>query len=246
MQVFVIDVKKILNEGIFLKTTGSTGIAKTIFQNPKKISSGNAIARKVQKINASSKILTVCSLQHAGGLLAQTLPGIEVGAYVEILPFNAFKWAEQIKKFTHTHLTPQHIELLRKTKSWGRLDLSHLRITCGSDIVTPIMIEESLAQGAVFTVNWGMTEVGPCAINRTFYPGDQIPCYQDYFFIGSEIHCEYKFVDSCLVVKGDICVYDDWFNTGDVVVFKDGNFFFGGRKQTNDLSDRRSLLNERS
>ena len=93
----MIDVTKILNEGIFLKTSGSTGIAKTIFQNPKKISSGNAIARKVQKINASSKILTVCSLQHAGGLLAQTLPGIEVGAYVEILPFNAFKWAEQIK-----------------------------------------------------------------------------------------------------------------------------------------------------
>ena len=152
MQVFVIDVKKILNEGIFLKTTGSTGIAKTIFQNPKKISSANAIARKVQKINASSKILTVCSLQHAGGLLAQTLPGLEVGAYVEILPFNAFKWAEQIKKFTHTHLTPQHIELLRKTKSWGRLDLSHLRITCGSDIVTPIMIErESSARRSFYS-----------------------------------------------------------------------------------------------
>ena len=45
------------------------------------------------------------------------------------------------------------------------------------------MIEESLAQGAVFTVNWGMTEVGPCAINRTFYPGDLIPCYQDYFLL---------------------------------------------------------------
>ena len=68
---------------------------------------------------SSSKILTVCSLQHAGGLLAQTLPGLEVGAYVEILPFNAFKWAEQIKKFTHTHLTPQHIGVIEKNKKLG-------------------------------------------------------------------------------------------------------------------------------
>ena len=51
-------------QGIFLKTSGSTGIAKTIFQSPKKIISGNVIARKVQKINATSKILTVCSMQH--------------------------------------------------------------------------------------------------------------------------------------------------------------------------------------
>ena len=227
----MIDVKKILDEGIALKTSGSTGIAKTIFQNPNKIRAGNFIAREVQKINTKSKILTVCSLEHAGGLLAQTLPGLEVGAHVEIVPFNAFSWAEQVAMFTHTHLTPQHIELLRKTKSWGRLDLSNLRITCGSDVVTPIMIQESLEQGAIFTVNWGMTEVGPCAINRTFYPGDQIPCYQNYFFIGSEIHCEYKLIDNCLIVKGDICVYDDWFDTGDVVVRKNGNFFFQCRKK---------------
>ena len=232
MQAFVINVEKILEEGISLKTSGSTGIAKAIYQDPKKIRSANAVARKVQKINAKSKILTVCSLQHAGGLLAQTLPGLEIGAYVEIVPFNAFRWAEQVTMFTHTHLTPQHIELLRKTKSWGRLDLSHLRITCGSDVVTSRMIKESLEQGAIFTVNWGMTEVGPCAINRTFYPGDQIPCYQDYSFIGSEIHCDYKLIDNCLIVKGDICVYDDWFNTGDIVFYRKGNFFFGGRKQT--------------
>ena len=226
----MIDVKKILDEGITLKTSGSTGVPKAIFQNPTKIRASNVIAREVQKINAKSKILTVCSLQHAGGLLAQTLPGLEVGACVEIVPFNAFRWPEQVTTFTHTHLTPKHIELLRKTKSWGRLDLSHLRITCGSDVVTSTMIKESLEQGAIFTVNWGMTEVGPCAINKTFYPGDRIPFYQDYFFIGSEIHCDYKLIDSCLIVKGDICVYDGWFNTGDIVVCKEGNFFFGGRK----------------
>ena len=84
MQAFVINVEKILEEGISLKTSGSTGIAKAIYQDPKKIRSANAVARKVQKINAKSKILTVCSLRHAGGLLAQTLPGLEIGAYVEI------------------------------------------------------------------------------------------------------------------------------------------------------------------
>ena len=51
------------------------------------------------------------------GLCANS-PGLEVGAYVEILPFNAFKWAEQIKKFTHTHLTSAH-RVIEKNKKLG-------------------------------------------------------------------------------------------------------------------------------
>jgi len=227
----LIDFKKILKEGIHLETSGSTGPAKVIFQNPDKIKAANAVARKVQAIRTNSKILTVCSLKHAGGLLAQTLPGLEIGALVEIKQFNAFGWGEEIKEFSHTHLTPHHIELLRQTKNWGRLDLSHLRITCGSDLVTPTMIQECLHQGAIFTVNWGMTEVGPCAINKTFYPGDEVPLLDGHFFIGSEIYCDYKIIDNELIVKGDICVYDDWFDTGDVVVRKNGNFFFQCRKK---------------
>ena len=76
-----------------------------------------------------------------------------------------------------------------------------------------------------------MTEVGPCAINKTFYPGDEVPLLDGHFFIGSEIYCDYKIIDNELIVKGDICVYDDWFDTGDVVVRKNGNFFFQCRKK---------------
>ncbi len=224
------DFKTMLEEGLFLKTSGSTGPAKMVFQSSNKIKSANSVAREVQKIDSNSKILTVCSLNHAGGLLAQTLPGLEIGASVVIQSFNAFRWVDQIKMFSHTHLTPQHIELLRKTKSWGQLDLSHVRITCGSDVVTIAMIEESIDQGAIFTVNWGMTEIGPCAINKTFYPGDIIPTLHGGSIMGSDIFCDYKIVENQLLVMGDICVYDGWFNTNDLVHFDGQNFFFIGRK----------------
>ena len=225
------DFKSMLERGLFLKTSGSTGPAKMIFQSAKKIKSANSVAREVQKINPNSKILTVCSINHAGGLLAQTLPGLEIGASVEIKSFNAFKWADQIKTFSHTHLTPKHIELLRKTKTWGQLDLSHVRITCGSDVVTSAMIEESIDQGAIFTVNWGMTEIGPCAINKTFYPGDFIPSFVGGSIMGSDVFCDYKIVRNQLIVKGDICVYDGWFNTNDLVHYDGKNFYFLGREE---------------
>ena len=33
-----------------------------------------------------------------------------------------------------------------------------------------------------------------------------------------------------LYVKGDICVYDDWFATGDIVRKEDNDFYYIGRK----------------
>ena len=81
----------ILKKGIELKSSGTTGPQKKIYQTPNKLKHANKIARECQKISPKSKIYTVCKLEHAGGLLAQTLPGYEVGAHIEIENFT-FRW----------------------------------------------------------------------------------------------------------------------------------------------------------
>ena len=74
------ELKSILKNGTSILSSGTTGPAKEIYQSPEKIKHANTIAREVQKITTTSKIYTVCKLDHAGGLLAQTLPAIEIDA----------------------------------------------------------------------------------------------------------------------------------------------------------------------
>ena len=39
--------------------------------------------------------------------------------------------------------------------------------------------------------------------------------------MGENFYCDYQISDSNeLIVKGDICIYDDWFSTGDLVIKK--------------------------
>ena len=219
---------EMIMEGCILQSSGSTGTPKNIFQPPEKLRYANAIARKVQGITRDSKILTVCTLKHAGGLLAQTLPGYEVNAEIEVEKFNAFSWVRKIKDFTHSHLTPDMARAIMKTKSFDSLNLEDKIIMCGSDRVQSGIIQNFIDRGAIFIVNWGMTEVGPVAINRTFVPGIKVQTTET--IMGSETHCDTKIVAGELYVKGDICVYDDWFATGDMVAKEDGHYYFMGRK----------------
>ena len=41
-------------------------------------------------ITKDSKVYTVCSMDHAGGLFAQTLPAVEIKAQVHVESFNPF------------------------------------------------------------------------------------------------------------------------------------------------------------
>ena len=91
------NLDQILKKGIELKSSGTTGPQKKIYQSPYKIKNANKIARECQKISPKSKIYTICKLEHAGGLLAQTLPGYEVGAHIEIENFNAYNFCKKIK-----------------------------------------------------------------------------------------------------------------------------------------------------
>ena len=48
--------------------------------------------------------------------------------------------------------------------------------------------------------------------------------------MGDTAFCDIKIIKHELHVKGDICVYDDWFATGDIVKQVNGEFWYYGRK----------------
>ena len=223
----MIDLSQILTEGCFLQTSGTTGEPKRIWQSVEKLRAANSVAREVQDITRTSRILTVCSLKHAGGLLAQTLPAIEVDAHVDIQSFNAFAWVRQIQDYTHSHLTPDMARAVIKTKSFQKLNLNGITVMCGSDRVDSKIIQNFIDQGCTFIVNWGMTEIGPCAINKTFKPGMHINFSETV--MGDTAWCETTIEAKQLWVKGDICVYDDWFATGDIVEQQNEMYYFLGR-----------------
>lgn len=231
------ELKNILLNGINLQSSGTTGSPKKIFQSPKKLCAANKASINSQEITRNSRIYTVCKLQHAGGLLAQTLPAYSIGADIVIEDFNAYRWIKEIHKYTHTHLTPDHCRAIMGTKDFWKLDLKNLWVTCGSDRVDWNIIESFVKQGCTFMVNWGMTEVGPCAINTVFTDIQTVKTYKDRkiensTLLGDRIYLqEIKIENGELFVKGDICVYDDWFPTGDIVTTNThGDFYYSGRK----------------
>ena len=49
--------------------------------------------------------------------------------------------------------------------------------------------------------------------------------------MGNKVFSETKIIDDELHVKGDICVYKEWFATGDIVKLKNKRFWFHSRKK---------------
>ena len=226
---------EILKNGIELNSSGTTGPQKKIFQSPYKLKSANKVARDSQKISSKSKIYTVCKMEHAGGLLAQTLPAFEIGASVDIEKFNAYNFCKKIKNYTHTHLTPDHAKAIKLTKSFKNLDLSGVWITCGSEPVEWEIIISFIKKGCIFMVNWGMTEIGPCAINTVFKNIETVLEFKKRALkgtlMGNRSYCDTKIFGDTLHVKGDISVFgNNWFDTKDkVLVNKNNEFYINGR-----------------
>lgn len=220
---------------MILQTSGTTGEPKNIFQTPEKLKAANEVARLSQQITPFSSVYTVCKMTHAGGALAQTLPAQEVGASVDIVEFNAYEFVKNVTKYSHTHITPRHAKAIMLTKNFWKLDMSGVWVTCGSDPVEWEVIEAFVSRGATFMTNWGMTEVGPCAINTVFDSMEKVKAYKEDShtsgtLLGDKAWCEYKIVNDELYIKGDICVYDGWFKTGDWVDIINGKFYYFGRK----------------
>jgi acyl-CoA synthetase (AMP-forming)/AMP-acid ligase II len=224
-----------LEKGFTLTSSGTSGAPKSIFQTPKKLAAANRIAIEAQRITPDSRVLTVCRMTHAGGALAQTLPALSIGAHVDIVPFNAFSFLRNVAGYTHTHLTPAHCQLVMHTRSFSKADLAGLFVACGSDRVSFEMIEAFVARGAVFMCNWGMTEIGPITINTVFDSLNKVVEYHAHAIAGASLlgdrfYCETKVEDGVLYVRGDCCVYKDWFCTGDqVVVNAHGAMYYLGR-----------------
>lgn len=173
-------------------------------------------------------------MTHAGGLFAQTLPGYEVGATIKIEPFNAYQFIREVKDYTHSIVSPAHAKLIMKTKGFEDIDFSGIAISCGSEPVTWDIIEGFVSKGAKFIAVWGMSEIGPFAITHTFESMDEVYkvkniCPSNATVLGSDKHCEYKIENEELVVRGDICIFDDWYYTKDKVVDIGGILFYTGR-----------------
>ena len=223
-----------LEEGFTLASSGTSGAAKSIYQTPEKLAAANRVAIEAQRITPDSRVLTVCRMTHAGGALAQTLPALSIGAHVDIAPFNAFSFLRNVAGYTHTHLTPMHCELVMHTRSFRKADLSGLFVACGSDRVPYEIIEAFVARGAVFMCNWGMTEIGPITINTVFDSLDKVVEYRAHAIngaslLGDRFYCETKVKDGVLYVRGECCVYEGWFCTGDRVAVNeyDAMYYLG-------------------
>jgi acyl-CoA synthetase (AMP-forming)/AMP-acid ligase II len=228
------DYKKILAEGITISSSGTSGSPKQFFQPPEKIKMANRVAREVQKISTSSLIYTCCKVTHAGGLFAQTLPALEIGSKVDIVQFNAYSFIRDIRKYTHTHITPLHAKAIMLTKGFEDLDLHNIWITCGADPVTWDIIEAFVERGATMLVNWGMSEIGPIAINTMFNSIEKVKSYKkicppNATLLGDIAYCNYRIVNNELLVKGSISIYNDWYATQDKVTVQDGILFYQGR-----------------
>ncbi|MDB4783737.1 AMP-binding protein [bacterium] len=218
----MIDYANILNNGVEISSSGTTGPAKKVFRTPDNLKACIDVAIEAQQLVRSSKVLTVTRMTHAGGLLTQTLPAYSLGAEFKVQQFNAFTFLKDFKDYTHTFLAPAQMTALMNTKGFADCDLTGKRILGGSDPVSWEMIEAFVSKGAIVQPNWGMSEIGPITINMEFDSMDKVQYVKQkapdgYTIMGDTFYCDWKIVKHELYVKGPTSIYDEWFATGDLV-----------------------------
>ena len=226
----------ILANGTTLTSKGTTSEGHSHFQTPAKLVAAAKAGCLMQNITKDSRMYTVLKTQHAGGLGCTILPALWIGAEQTIEDFNAYAWVRNINKYTHSHLTPTHAQAILMTKGFYNLDLTGITIGCGSTPVSWDIVEAFVKQGCNFVSNWGMTEVGPCAIGTIFHNMKEVEIVQEFApegttIIGNKCYLDTKLVDGELHVRGDISVFgDEWFATGDMMTQVNGYYFYVGRK----------------
>jgi len=226
--------RNIIDEGVTIHTSGTSGAPSAIFQPVDKIQTDAHNACKVQCITSKSKIYTCLNPIRAGALFAQTIPGLLVNASVDLVKFSPYDYVKVADKYTHTHLTPKQAKAIMLTKGFKTLNLTDKIFLIGSEPVTYDIIEAFIKKGAKVITIWGMTEVGVNAIMHIFNNIDEVNKLKEITpanstILGDIFNCDWKIENNCLWVKGDICVYNDWFDTKDTVIEKDGYLFYTGR-----------------
>jgi acyl-CoA synthetase (AMP-forming)/AMP-acid ligase II len=223
----VLQIKLHKRRGVNIVSSGTTGEPKLVHRTPENLKACNKVAIDVQMLTSKSKVLTCTKMDHAGGLLLQTLPAYTLGCDIHITKFNAFRFLKEFQNYTHTFLVPKMCQALMKTKGFATCDLTGKVIAMGSDPIESYEIKAFIDRGAIVIANWGMSEIGPNTINKTFRRDDTIDFTQN--IMGDTAHCDTKIVDGELYVKGDICVNDGWLATGDLVEYNDGIYWYYGR-----------------
>lgn len=219
--------------GITLFSSGSSsGIRKQLFMPERMIMANAMNAVACQQITDQDRILTVCSLNHTGGLSAQTIAGLLCGAYNLIEQFNAFNFFKLLQhhNITVTHLIPVHIDALIKVNS--ELAIPNLRLTvAGSDCVHKHHVEFWINRGVNFIMNYGMTEAGPIIINHKFAHGDELTVFDHGVPLGDTYWADTKIVNGELFLKGNsVITGDTWLQTGDCVELWNKWYIYKGRK----------------
>lgn len=228
----------VIDNGITIKTSGSSGEPKEVYQSPAKIKADALNAIEVQEITKDSSVYTCLSLERAGGLFAQSIPALLAGASLTIESFSPYQYVRVADKYTHTHLTPKQAKAVMLTKGFKNLNLKGKVFLIGSEPVTWDIIEAFVERGATVITIWGMTEIGVNAILHKFRSvfdvvAAKTKCPSNSTILGNIFHCEWKVDENnCLWVKGDSCVYEDWFNTKDQVVDYFGCLWYTGRDGT--------------
>tara|TARA_B110000503_G_scaffold99799_1_gene149300 strand:+ start:33761 stop:34528 length:768 start_codon:yes stop_codon:yes gene_type:complete len=234
-ELYFLDV---MSKGITIHTSGTSGTPSAIFQPVAKIQADAQHACKVQCITSKSKIYTCLNPTRAGALFAQTIPGLLVNASVDLVKFSPYDYVKAADKYTHTHLTPKQAKAVMLTKGFNTLDLTDKIFLIGSEPVTYDIIEAFIKKNAKVITIWGMTEVGVNAIMHVFNNMNDVTALKaitpkNSTVLGNIFNCDWKIdTKQRLWVNGDICVYDDWFNTKDQVVQNKGCLFYTGRDGT--------------
>ena len=125
-------MQQILTDGCTISSTGTTGDPQQIFRTPENIKACNEIAIDVHKITSKSKIYTCTKLDHAGGLLLQTLPAYTLGCDIKLATFNPFTFLKDFQNYTHTFLPPKMCQAVMKTKGFATCGLNGKTIAMGS------------------------------------------------------------------------------------------------------------------
>lgn len=223
------------NFKLIMYSSGSTSnirLPKTISEKMLLANSRNVI--KIQNLNSTSKILSVSSLNHTGGINTQTLPALLAGAHVIVDNFNAFNYSKKLTEhaITHSHLLPANVEALIKNNNI--LPSSVKLIMIGGDCILKKHIDYLLGQKISVLHAYGMTEAGPPVIFHHWNINDDTNILStvdetEEVFLGTKCVCDYKVNNNQLYLKGDVIASDNWLATGDCVYIKDNWFIYKGR-----------------
>ncbi len=160
---------------LMVYTSGTTGRPKGAVHTQSSLlyTVLNGVAH--QDLTADDRILTVLPMFHVGGLNIQTLPGLYVGATVDLLRrFEPGPCLHSLaeNRPTQTLLVPAVMDALLRHPDFESTDLSCLAgINSGSSVVPDHLIRPFLDRGVPVGQVYGSTETGPTAIVLRYEDG---------------------------------------------------------------------------